>query len=298
MTDMHILIIAILTAAIAAIAVWIIRHQISLKRRAYLMREAINNKDYSFKLSTRGLMAGDKAMQQALNTMGEIVRRQSDRSEVDSWKNLSRVLTHEIMNTTAPISSISQVLLNQVEIRGTRTEKGLRAIDAAVHHLNVFVESYRKMSQLDEPSCTFFSADEFIKQITPLFTQVEWAVENTAHCEIFADETMLHQVVINITKNAIEARAKRVGIKIDLAAADEDMRYTHIYISNDGMPIPPEVARNIFIPFFTTKPSGTGIGLALCRQIIVTMGGDIVLADSPQANYGTTFCIRLPYMRE
>lgn len=292
---MYIWIIIALAAALIAIVVWTIRHQLSLKRRAYLMREAINNKDYSFKLSAKGLMAGDRAMQQVLNSMGETIRMHSDRSEVDSWKNLSRVLTHEIMNTTAPIASISQTLLSQEEIKGTRTEKGLQAIGTAVHHMNVFVESYRKMSQLDEPKRTFFPTEEFIKQVILLYPQTEWHVENAECHSIFADQTMLHQAVVNIIKNAVEAKAKRVGIKIELAETSEGAKYTYLYISNDGSPIPPEIARNIFIPFFTTKQHGTGIGLALCRQIIVTMGGDITLADTPHNGYTTTFCIRLPY---
>jgi signal transduction histidine kinase len=259
------------------------------------MREAINNRDYSFKLSTSGLLFGDKAMQQALNAMGEIIKEQSNRSEVDSWRNLSRVLTHEIMNTTAPIASISQALLNQEEIKGTRTEKGLETINTAVHHLNVFIESYRKMSQLDDPNCSLFPADEFFKQITSLFTQVNWNIENKNVSSLFADQTMLHQAVVNIVKNAVEAKAKNIGIKIDMTTTDDKKKYTDIYISNDGTTIPPDIAKIIFIPFFTTKSYGTGIGLALCRQIIVTLGGDIELTDSPYANYNTTFRVRLPY---
>lgn len=292
---MHIWEIIFIATTIVAIATLIIRHQISLKRRAYLMREAINNRDYSFKLSTSGLLFGDKAMQQALNAMGEIIKEQSNRSEVDSWRNLSRVLTHEIMNTTAPIASISQALLNQEEIKGTRTEKGLETINTAVHHLNVFIESYRKMSQLDEPNCSLFPADEFFKQITSLFTQVNWNIENKNVSSLFADQTMLHQAVVNIVKNAVEAKAKNIGIKIDMTTTDDKKKYTDIYISNDGTTIPPDIAKIIFIPFFTTKSYGTGIGLALCRQIIVTLGGDIELTDSPYANYNTTFRVRLPY---
>lgn len=292
---MHIWEIILIATAIVAIATLAIRHQISLKRRAYLMREAINNRDYSFKLSTSGLLFGDKAMQQTLNAMGEIIKEQSNRSEVDSWRNLSRVLTHEIMNTTAPIASISQALLNQEEIKGTRTEKGLETINTAVHHLNVFIESYRKMSQLDDPNCSLFPADEFFKQITSLFTQVNWNIENKNVSSLFADQTMLHQAVVNIVKNAVEAKAKNIGIKIDMTTTDDKKKYTDIYISNDGTTIPPDIAKIIFIPFFTTKSYGTGIGLALCRQIIVTLGGDIELTDSPYANYNTTFRVRLPY---
>ena len=292
---MHIWEIILIATAIVAIATLIIRHQISLKRRAYLMREAINNRDYSFKLSTSGLLFGDKAMQQALNAMGEIIKEQSNRSEVDSWRNLSRVLTHEIMNTTAPIASISQALLNQEEIKGTRTEKGLETINTAVHHLNVFIESYRKMSQLDDPNCSLFPADEFFKQITSLFTQVNWNIENKNVSSLFADQTMLHQAVVNIVKNAVEAKANNIDIKIDMTTTDDKKKYTDIYISNDGTTIPPDIAKIIFIPFFTTKSYGTGIGLALCRQIIVTLGGDIELTDSPYANYNTTFRVRLPY---
>ena len=138
---------------IAAVS-WTMRHQRSLKQRAHLMQEAIRNRDFTFRLPTDGLLPGERAMQQTLNQLGETIRQQVNQSEVESWERLTRVLTHEMMNATAPITSISKSLLNRADVKGTALEDGILTIYDTSLHLNEFVANYRKMSQLEKPVMT------------------------------------------------------------------------------------------------------------------------------------------------
>lgn len=102
----------IIGIGIVACAAWFFHHQRRLRLRAHLMQEAMRNRDFTFRLPTKGLLSGERAMQEALNQLGETIRQQVNQSEVESWERLTRVLTHEMMNATAPITSISQLLLN------------------------------------------------------------------------------------------------------------------------------------------------------------------------------------------
>lgn len=127
-TIFHIYIIGIILLVIGGIIYLFLRHQRNLKSRAFLMQEAIRNGDYSFRLSTKGLLFGERALQQALNDMENDIGRLVAQHEVESWQRLTRVLTHEIMNATAPISSICQAYLSNPDIQGSSYEEGIRAI--------------------------------------------------------------------------------------------------------------------------------------------------------------------------
>ena len=141
----------IVGVVLIVIVVWMIRRQRSLKLRAHLMQEAIRNRDFTFRLPTDGLLPGERAMQQTLNQLGQTVRQQLNQGEVESWERLTRVMTHEIMNATAPISSISQSLLDRDDVKDTPLEPGIQAIYDTSRHLTQFVSNYRKMSQLEKP---------------------------------------------------------------------------------------------------------------------------------------------------
>ena len=117
--------IIIIGVVLIAAVVWTIRRQHSLKLRAHLMQEAMRNRDFTFRLPTNGLLPGERAMQQTLNQLGETIRQQVNQNEVESWERLTRVLTHEIMNATAPITSISQSMLNRNDVKGTPLEPGI-----------------------------------------------------------------------------------------------------------------------------------------------------------------------------
>ena len=295
--------IILIIIAIALVLYLLWHHQHTLKVRAYLMTESIRNRDFSFRLSTKGLLFGERAMQQSLNDMGEEVRQLVNHSEVESWEKLTRVLTHEIMNSTAPIASISSSLLNRDDVVGTPLEEGIRAIHSTAARLNTFVVNYRKMSQLQKPEPQDFDLTPFLKNLTSLYPELEWEIDMPPTCTAHTDAALLHQVLINMVKNALEAGAKKMGLKVERI----DTSYHHqsyqietsnanrvsITISNDGKPIPPDVRSSIFIPFFTTKATGSGIGLSLSRQIIIKQGGSLELLDTPMPTYHTSFCIQL-----
>ena len=258
------------------------RHQRKLKLRAHLMREAIRNHDFTFRLPVKGLFFGEQALQEALNDLGQDINKLVAANEVESWQKLTRVLTHEIMNVSTPIQSISQAYLEHSLVRGTPLEKGIQAINEASHNLVTFVDSYRKLTQLQEPVKDLLLLNDFVSGIREFYPSLQWKTLILPDVTVNTDKTLLRQVLVNIIKNAIEAKAKVV-----------EFRWTEgrLHISNDGNPIPAEVRRDIFIPFFTTKPTGTGIGLALSRQIITMQGGSMSLADKAESGYHVTFVL-------
>ncbi len=260
------------------------RHQRKLKDRAFVMREAVRNGDYSFRLSTKGLLPGERAMQEALNSMEGDIAQLVAQHEVESWQKLTRVLTHEIMNATAPISSICQAYLSNPKIQGSIYEEGIRAIHDTSKSLTAFVDSYRKLTQLQEPVLSVIPLAPFLESIKALYPYLDWHISLENSLPIEADENMLRQVFINLTKNAIEANATSIDIRC---------RKNSLYISNNGAPISADVAREIFIPFFTTKQTGSGIGLSISRQMLMMQGFDLSLADKPIPGYHVTFQIDL-----
>ena len=271
-----VLIIVVVTLAYAY------RHQCLLRERAQIMRDAIRHRDFSFRLPTRGLFFGEKALQEALNDMGQDIQKQVAHSEVESWQKLTRVLTHEIMNATAPIQSISQAYLSNPDIKDSPFEEGIRAIHDTSTGLVTFVESYRKLTQLQEPVLAEVNMLNFVRRIASLYPLLKWNIDIPSDYHLQADENLLRQVFINMVKNAFEAEAKTMGIQANLKG---------IYVSNDGHVIPLDVAHEIFIPFFTTKQTGSGIGLSLSRQILMMQGMTLSLAESPLRGYNVTFMI-------
>lgn len=273
----------ILTSALATLAIWAFyRHQLLLKTRAHLMKEAIRNHEFTFHLPTKGLFFGERALQETLNEMGQEINRLVAQNEVESWQKLTRVLTHEIMNATAPITSISQAYLNSEKLKGTPYEEGIRAIYTTSKGLSVFVDSYRKFAQLQEPVLQAVSVGAFMQKFPLLYPALHWQIDLPDSLTLPLDENMFRQVVINLAKNAQEARATRIDIQ---------WRQQEIWISNDGEVIPPEVAREIFVPFFTTKSGGSGIGLSLSKQLMVKQGRNLRLADTPASGCHVSFIL-------
>ncbi len=271
----------IISIVIVILAICFYHHQTILRDRAYLMREAIRNHDFTFHLPVKGLFFGERALQEALNDLGKDISSLVAQNEVESWQKLTRVLTHEIMNATTPICSISQAYLNNPQIKGTPYEEGIRTIYDTTRGLSTFVDSYRKFTQLQEPVPTDIVLIDLINSLKLLYKDIGWNISIPSETTIHADENLIRQVLINITKNAIEAGAKNMDIRWNNA----------LYISNNGVPIPAGARREIFIPFFTTKSNGSGIGLALSRQIIMRQGMNLRLADTPVSGYHTTFVI-------
>lgn len=274
--------ILILSAAIMAAVAIFVHHQNKLKLRARLMREAVRNHEFTFRLPVKGLFYGERALQEALNDLGQYINNLVAQKEVESWQKLTRVLTHEIMNVSTPIQSISQAYLEHPGVVGTPLEKGIMAINKASNNLLTFVESYRKLTQLQEPVIASVSLREFVSGIKTLYPDIAWREDIPTELHVMTDETLLHQVFVNIIKNAKEAGAKSISIVWSGA---------ELRLSNDGTPILAEVRRDIFVPFYTTKPTGTGVGLALSRQFMTMLGGTLTLADRAEAGYHTTFVL-------
>lgn len=260
---------------------WFIRHQRVLKERAFLMREAIRNRDFTFRLPARGPFFGERALQEALNDLGQDIGRMVAHNEVEAWQRLTRVLTHEIMNATAPICSISQAYLARPDIQGTAYEEGLRAIHNTGSSLAAFVESYRKLTQLSEPTLTAVRLYELLQSVKTLYPDVDWRIHIPAFLTLQADAGLLRQILVNLVKNAVEAGAHIVDVRWRDA----------LLVSNDGSPILPDIRRDIFVPFFTTKPSGSGVGLSLSRQLAMMQGMELKLADTAVAGYHATFVL-------
>ena len=269
---------------------WFVHHQHKLRLRAHLMQEAIRNRDFTFRIPTHGMFFGERAMQETLNQLGETIRQQVNQNEVESWERLTRVLTHEMMNATAPITSISQSLMNREDVKRTALEDGIRAIFETSKHMSNFVVNYRKISELEKPKVSNVNLGDMIEDIRKTYPQLTWNIDITKDLTIIADAGMLRQVLMNLVKNAIEADAKKIDIETE---AHEKPNNILLYISNDGMPIPAENRQSLFVPFFTTKRSGSGIGLSLSRRMMIQQGGLLELADTPHSGCHVTFILSL-----
>ena len=290
-------IIIIIGVIIVGFAVWFVYHQRMLRLRAHLMQEAIRNKDFTIRMPTHGLLPGECAMQETLNQLGETIRQQVNQNEVESWERLTRVLTHEMMNATAPITSISQSMLNRSDVKDTPLENGIRAIYETSRHLSDFVVNYRKMSELEKPVLTDVRLHVVIDEISKAYPQLTWEVSVPADLVVRADIGMLRQVLMNLVKNAIEANATKMVVEeTDFTAEAYSSLFTHhfsLYIGNNGLPIPAENRQSLFVPFFTTKRSGSGIGLSLSRRMMIQQGGMLDLAETPLQGCHAAFILSL-----
>ena len=219
---------------------------------------------------------GQRRLVVALKDVSMLMQRQ----EMEAWQQLIRVLTHEIMNSLTPIISISETLSSSPSGGGKEGAEAFAVINRRCHALLGFVESYRQLTRIKTPERTTFPVSELLEHITGLYPQVK----TQGSGQLTADRTQLEQVLINLVRNACESGATEVLLS---ANGEGEIR-----IKDNGCGMSSDVIDHAFIPFFTTKPAGTGIGLALCRQIILKHGGTISV-DS-QEGKGTTFTIALP----
>lgn len=289
-------IISALVILIVVILLWQWRHQRLLALRARLMREALHNRDFTFRLPTDRLLSGERELQSTLNDMGSEINRLLARNEVESWQRLTRVLTHEIMNAVAPIQSITQAYIDSPLVKDTPLEEGMRAIYDTSLGLSTFVDIYRKLTQLQPADIQSLNLPQFINTIKTLYPEVEWHINLSGVTTVDTDHGMFRQVITNIVKNAIEAGAHTIDISIinnGSSNADGHKNNIRLLISNDGQLISPEESREIFIPFFTTKETGQGIGLSLARQMMIACHGNLWLADRHVVGYHTTFILEL-----
>lgn len=219
-----------------------------------------------------------------------------EEQETETWQKLIRVLTHEIMNSITPIASLSTTLENTINTYpvneggdATVDPDSLQEIESALHTISKrssgllhFVETYRNLTRIPKPNFTFFMVEVLFGNIELLMGEelsrrtIEFQTRiEPPQLELTADEQLLEQVLINLIRNAMDAlKNKPDGIIRLQAFYNKRGRFT-IQVSDNGPGILPEVLERIFIPFFTTKPSGSGIGLSLSRQIMRLHNGTI-----------------------
>ena len=229
------------------------------------------------------------------------INSELDEKEIDSWIRLTRVLTHEIMNTITPITSLSDTLLELTEEKISKEEirNGLETISSTSKGLLAFVDSYRKFTHIPTPEPTLFYLKGFIGRMVELARHQHPGIPVTFHASIVpndlilhADENLISQVIINLLKNAMQAFEKSSSPAeekhIHIRAYCDEAEAVLIEISNNGPAIPPNIAEHIFIPFFTTKENGSGIGLSISRQIMRLSGGNLSLRPGKE----TTFVLK------
>ena len=221
------------------------------------------------------------------------VSHELSNQEVDSWIKLIRVLTHEIMNTITPVTSLSETLLTRVT-EDKDLKQGLETIHKTGTELLAFVNNYRRFTHVPQPQPALFYVEPFLERMAMLCNlEVEISV-SPKDLLAYADESLLSHVVTNLLKNAVEAfKEKRKLSFIRLQAYANAQESIIIDVSNNAGLIPEDVASHIFIPFFTTKPAGSGIGLSLSRQIMRVSGGSLSLHQD-KAQGITTFRIIIP----
>jgi len=229
------------------------------------------------------------------------IHKELDEKETDSWVRLIRVLTHEIMNTVAPITSISEsilkyfkkeediIALNEFKVAHlNNTAKGLEVIKDQGQNLMSFVQSYRSFLNVPKPDKEIVLAQKLLDRVTILMTEdtkvraVSFEVISFPEdLELFIDEKQLTQVLLNLCKNAYQSleNQKNGIIKITAGVNNEGNKYIEVWDNGPG--IPKELQEEIFVPFFTTKSTGTGIGLSLSKQILRLHGGTLKVTSIP-----------------
>lgn len=268
-------IVAILVAVIAVIRT---RHQ-DIKKIAYMM-DALEDGELNFRFQDKN------KFNRTLNRIRTIFEKQRQAHEQDSWTKLIRVLTHEIMNTVSPIASLSDALSKSMDEDGHSeldVKAGLDTISDSSKNLIKFVETYRQLSGVARPVRKAIDLKELMAGVIALNS--EFAANCGAICKyrpeeddlmIYADEGQISQILINLIKNALQAGAKHIDISARMGKDDEVI----IDVANDGTPIPVSAQEQIFVPFFTTKKEGSGIGLSISRQIMRNHDGTISLLHS------------------
>jgi nitrogen fixation/metabolism regulation signal transduction histidine kinase len=241
------------------------------------------------------------------------IQNELEENEMESWQKLIRVLTHEIMNSITPIASITQTLNYMIkDVRSTYTnafqdEGETETIDEielaieTIHKRSIgllhFVESYRDLTRIPTPKFTIFPVRDLFDNLKGLMKEEMnkhniqcIATIKPENLELSADEQLIEQVLINLLKNAIQALEKTENPHIELKAFIDANGKIIIQIIDNGQGILPEVLDKIFVPFFTTKPKGSGIGLSLSRQILRLHGGTLTAHSEPDVQ--TVFTLK------
>ena len=267
--------IAIIVVAVVAsvVVTFVLTRRHDTKKVSFMM-DALEDGELNFRFQEKS------SLNRALNRIRGIFERRSAVDESASWSKLFRVITHEIMNTVAPIASLSDALSKEEDLD---VKAGLETISESSKDLIRFVESYRSITQVAPPVRKAVMVDELIDRVMRL-NKAKIAEQGatlayqakTLDLLIYVDEGQIMQVFNNLIKNAVQAGATSIRIIADLNSEDQ----TVIRVANNGKAIPLRQIEEIFVPFYTTKRNGTGIGLSLSRQIMVRHNGILNLEQS------------------
>ena len=224
------------------------------------------------------------------------IHNELDNKEIDSWVSLTRVLTHEIMNSVSPITSLSESLRELVPDKSSELYKGLDVIHSTGIGIEGFVESYRQFTHIPTPSPSLFYVHGLVERTVRLAQGLpenqridfRWSAV-PEDMLLYADENLVGRVLNNLLKNAVEAIGEGSDGWVKVNSFLNEREDVIIEVSNSGEPIPPEVEERIFIPFFTTKAGGSGIGLSISRQIMRLSGGTLTLRTRPNTTFIMTF---------
>jgi two-component system nitrogen regulation sensor histidine kinase NtrY len=237
------------------------------------------------------------------------IKNELDEKEIESWMKLIRVLMHEIMNSITPITSLSESLFHIYSTEGhpvlpeqmtvktiSTTLQGLNVIKEQGKGLMSFVESYRKLIRVPEPDKKLFRVADLMSRVQILYNSLEKSNGmvlsfslTDPDLEIFADQNLISQVLINLLKNALEANENNPDGKIVIIADSDNKHHPEICVIDNGPGITEENLDEIFVPFFTTRQNGSGIGLSISKQIMRVHGGNLKVRSVP--NKETIFCL-------
>lgn len=229
----------------------------------------------------------NRSMEEMVDELSEAMKnfrtRILERNEMEAWQKLIRVLTHEIMNSITPIISLSETLSEREvsEKNYSVMRQGMQTIHRRSKGLLEFVENYRKLTRLPAPVRRPVSVRELLQDLQKLFPETYIHIELPETDRMLQiDRAQIEQVLINLLKNAKEACGKKASPRIEVKMQPVFSWQCLITVSDNGDGILPEVQDKIFVPFFTTKPSGSGIGLSLCKQIMNRHGGNITVQSA------------------
>jgi len=281
MTTWTVILIVLAAVVITAVIAVILTRRSDRRKVAYMM-DALEDGELNFSFRDKN------RFNRTLNRIRTIFEQQRQQHEQDSWTKLIRVLTHEIMNTISPVASLSDTLSKSMDENGHSeldVKAGLETISSSSKNLIKFVETYRQLSGVARPVRKAIMVEELINKVFALGN--EMAPEGVT-CKfqaqepdlmIYADEGQISQILINLVKNAVQAGASEITITGSMGLEDEVI----LNVANNGQPISPESQEQIFVPFFTTKKKGSGIGLSISRQIMRNHNGTIELTRSDSA---------------
>ncbi len=275
----QVIVLVVVVAVVAAVIAALRTRRKDIKKVAYMM-DALEDGELNFRFKE------SNRFNRTLNRIRTIFEKQRQAHEQDSWTKLIRVLTHEIMNTVAPISSLSDMMAKSVDENGHSEldiKAGLETISDSSKNLIGFVQTYRQLSGVAKPIRKALVLQELMDNVIGLNS--EFAASCGATCKyrpeeddlmIYADEGQISQILINLIKNALQAGAKHIDITAKMGKDDDVI----VQVANDGEPILVSAQEQIFIPFYTTKKEGSGIGLSISRQIMRNHNGTIELLRS------------------